>query len=168
MMLPVVATAQTTTPTASSTKTAEGTRKDPIPRGQSVEIGDWTVEIVGFRQNANEIVAAENQFNDPPAVGRQFVIATMEITYHGSDIGDLTYLQFKAVGESNVAYTTFDDSCGVVPNDPYSVSDIFTDGTVKVNYCWSVKSSDVKSLLIYGEELLNFDDEPVFLNPRKN
>jgi len=147
---------------------AEGTRKDPIPRGQSVDLGDWTVEIVGYRQNANEIVATENQFNDPPAEGRQFVMATMQITYHGTDIGNLSYLQFKAVGASNVAYTTYEDSCGVVPDDPFTISDIFTDGTVKVNYCWSVQTSDVKSLLIYGEVMLSFDDDPVFLNPRRN
>src|SRR4051794_14644978 len=107
---PVVAIAQTATPTATSTKMAEGTRKDPIPRGQSVDLGDWTVEIVGYRQNANEIVAAENQFNDPPAEGRQFVIATLRITYRGTGIGNLSDLSFKAVGESNVAYTTYEDS----------------------------------------------------------
>jgi len=160
--------AQTATPAASSTTKAEGTRTDPIPRGQHVDLGDWTVEIVGYRQNANGIVAAENQFNDPPAEGRQFVIATLRITYRGADIGNLTDLNFKAVGESNVAYTTYEDSCGVVPDNPYSVSDIFTDGVVKVNYCWSVKSSDIKSLLIYGEVLFNFDDDPIFFNPRKS
>ena len=95
-------------------------------------------------------------------------MATVRVTYKGTGIGSLFDLSLKAVSDSNVAYTTYEDDCGVVPDDPYTVSDIFPDGTVKVNYCWSVKTEDVKNLLIYAEALSASGDDPVFFTPRKD
>lgn len=154
--------------TPGPTRQAAGTRTDPILRGTGARIGDWYIEIVGFRQNANELIAAENQFNDPPAEGRQFAMATIQLTYKGDDIGNLFDLSFKAVGKSNVAYTTYGDSCGVVPDGSLFVSDIFPDGMVKVNYCWSVRSEDASNLLVYVEAMSSpYGTKPVFFNPRK-
>jgi hypothetical protein len=160
--------AQATPQATSAAVQGTGTREDPIRRGQSVEIGDWTVEIVGFKQNALDAIMAENPYNDPPADGEQFAMVTMTLTYNGTDIGSLFDLDFKAVGASNVAYTTYENDCGVVPNDPYSVSDVFPGGSVKVNYCWAIKSSDAKSLLVYGTASFDFDAKPIFLKPGKD
>jgi hypothetical protein len=160
--------AQATPQATSAAVQGTGTRTDPIRRGQSVEIGDWTAEIVGYKQNALDAIMAENPYNDPPADGEQFAMVTMKLTYNGADIGSLFDLDFKAVGDSNVAYTTYDNDCGVVPNDPYSVSDVFTGGSVTVNYCWAIKSTDAKSLLVYGTSSFDFDAKPIFLKPRKD
>jgi hypothetical protein len=158
--------AQESTPTSENAEVkADGTRKDPIPRGQWAIIGDYEVEVVGYKRNATEDVLAENMFNDPPKEGQQFTLVTLRVKYIGDEIGSLSQLDVKAVGKSNVAYDQGD--CGVIPNVYYDVSDIFPDGEVKANWCFAVNSSDAKSLLIYISSYFDFKSDPIFFDPVK-
>lgn len=109
----------------------------------------WTLAVVSVTPNATSLVLAENQFNDPPAPGRQFFIARVMATFTGAGSDAFAgSFRLEAVGASNVAYTTFDDSCGVIP-DEISSTDVFTGGAVTGNVCWSVLSSDVPSLVMF-------------------
>ncbi|CAN0469133.1 unnamed protein product, partial [Phaeothamnion confervicola] len=150
-------------PAASAGQGAD--RSDPVPIGSAATIGDYSVSVLDVTPNANEIIAAENQFNDPPKEGRQFLIARVSITYTGSDSGTPTFdLGFKAVGSRDVAYTTFDDSCGVVPEGLNDAPELFEGGEVEVNLCWSVETADVDSLLMYVEPLLSFDEDRIWFS----
>jgi hypothetical protein len=64
----------------------------------------------------------------------------------------------RAVGASNVAYTTFDShNCGVLPDPNLDLDDpqVFTGGTVSGNgACWAVRSSDVSSLVMFSSPFL--------------
>lgn len=91
-----------------------GTRTNPIPLGAVAALGDgWRLTVVSTTPNANNAVAARNQFNDPPAAGRQFYIVRIRATYvgNGSDSFGASY-RLRAVGTSAVSYSTFEDSCG--------------------------------------------------------
>jgi hypothetical protein len=61
------------------------------------------------------------------------------------------------VGASNVAYTTFDNSCGVLP-EPNLYSDdpeTFVGGTVSGNAaCWEIVSGDASSLVMFYRPFL--------------
>src|SRR5690606_22550320 len=119
--------------------------------------------VVEFFPDATEMVLAENMFNDPPAPGEQFVMVTVEVTYNGSESGSPSFeLNFKAVGDASVAYTTYDDSCGVVPNDQFRANELFTGGSIRFNVCWSVPSEDVDSLVMFVEPTFSFNAKPVF------
>lgn len=138
-----------------------GTRANPLPIGASSVVADeyhpehtWQVHVEDITPNANAIVANENMFNDPPASGKQFFIARISATFtgSGSDRFDGSY-RLRAVGNSAVSYSTFDNSCGVIPED-ISDAETFTGGTVVGNVCWEVQSSDVGSLLMFdGSQL---------------
>jgi len=159
---PVNATAEPPTTTSRPTATAQpatatpklGTRENPVAIGTIVAFTDgWKIKVVSAQPNANAAVAAENQFNKPPDSGAQFFIATVEATYtaDGSKSFDASFA-LRAVGPSAVGYSTFENSCGVIP-DKLPSSEVFTGGTVQGSVCWEVKSEDAGALVMYYEPL---------------
>lgn len=134
-----------------------GTRTNPIPLGAVAALGDgWRLTVVSTTPYANDVVAAHNQFNDPPAAGRQFYIVRVRAAYVGnrSDSFGASY-RLRAVGTSAVSYSTFEDSCGVIPDEVTSAT-VFPGGTIEGNVCWSVRSSDVESLVMYDDTSKKF------------
>ena len=123
-------------------------RGDPLPFGATAKVGDWQMQVLSTTPDATAEVLSQNTSNTPPAAGRQFYIARLQATYVGTTSASFGDLDPEAVGPSAVAYTTFSDSCGVIP-DPISANDVFPNGTVVGNVCWSVRSGDAAALLMY-------------------
>jgi hypothetical protein len=129
-------------------------RETALSIGTSADVsGSWRVSVVSVTPDATAAVLAENQFNDPPAAGRQFFIARVSATYlgPGSARFDGSY-RLRAVGPSAVSYSTFQDSCGVIP-DPLPDPDVFSGGTVTGNVCWSVTTADAARLVMFDSPL---------------
>lgn len=144
-----------------------GTRTNPVPMGSAHDVGDWTITVTSVDPHADEAVAAQNQFNKPPAAGFQFYMATVSATYHGQkESGQILTVAFKAVGQSGVAYTTYSPSCGVVP-DALPFTDVFQGGTITGNVCWSVKQSDADSLVMFAQPLAAINLDRVFFALRQ-
>ncbi|HEV2528478.1 MAG TPA: VWA domain-containing protein, partial [Thermomicrobiales bacterium] len=59
------------------------TRDSPLGVGRTGEVGDYEVTVLSVTPNANDLVAAENQFNEPPSADEQFFIARLSVTYTG-------------------------------------------------------------------------------------
>ena len=156
-----------TTPALTPTQEpALGSRQNPVPLGTTVEIKNedpmdhWEVTVVSTTPNATKIVLDENPFNDPPEDGKQFFIVTVKVKYLGPDSTQFNgSLRLSALGDSGVVYTTFEDSCGVIPNelpDP----ELFTNGTVEGAECWQIATGDADSLTVLLEPaLLSFFDD---------
>jgi hypothetical protein len=142
--------------TATATKAAGGPgsdRANPAKPGTVVAAGDWKVVVNKVTPDATAAIIAENSFNDPPESGRQFFMVHVSATYDGDEDSDSAFaLNFKAVGDSNVAYSGFEDDCGLVPDDLPLGKDVFKGGTISGNICWSVKTADVGSLVMYVED----------------
>jgi hypothetical protein len=140
---------------------ALGTRENPYPRGSTATLADgWKVTVASTIPDATAAVLAENQFNDPPASGNQFFIVRVTATYTGQGSKSFSgSFRLRAVGTSAVSYSTFANSCGVIP-DEISSAEVFTGGTVTGNECWQVKSSDVASLVMYDDA--TFDQKIFF------
>ena len=72
-----------------------GTRENPAPAGTVVEITDasgpvWRVELGAANLNAGDVIAAENQFNEPADAGSQYVLVPVTFTYRpglGNPVG---------------------------------------------------------------------------------
>ena len=115
----------------------------------------WAVFVVGC--GATQLVLTENAFNKPPPEGEQFFLVTIAATYEGEGTSTLPAGNaFQVVGESAVAYTTFDPGCGVIPN-AFGFIEVFSGGKIEFNVCFSVKSSDVPSLVMFSEDYVAFD-----------
>jgi hypothetical protein len=100
--------------------------------------------------DATAQVLATNQFNDPPAAGRQFFIVTLSYTYQGTTKGVpwLDLANLRLAGSRNILYDSFstDTRCGVIPNDIDGHGDLLPGGSDTANICFSVPTDEVSSL----------------------
>jgi hypothetical protein len=138
-----------------------GSRGNPLPLGQPLSIittgtsgqQRWTIRIVSTQPDATAAVLAENPFNDAPQSGRQFFIANVAIAYQSGpttlNAGFEATYYLRTVGGLNVVYSTFSNSCGVIPDE--IDSDLLPGGSVTGNVCWQVASSDASSLVAFIE-----------------
>lgn len=133
------------------------TRTNPVPFGTTHALGNgWTLKIESITPNANAAVAAENRFNDPPKPGYQFFIATVTVANVSSSETRFRDADLRSVGPANVPYTTFTNSCGVIPNSfLFSGSEAFPGGSITRNVCWEVPSSDADQLQLFWEPLIS-------------
>lgn len=134
---------------------ALGTRSNPLPVGQTARVGDWEITVTGSNTDAADEVEAENEFNEPPAEGRQFVLVGLRATYVGDDsgsfIGDLIY-QYVGAGGNTFGGGATEDYCGVIPNDIEQTGETFPGATVEGNLCFSVPVDQIEggSMIIEG------------------
>ncbi len=109
----------------------------------------WIISVVSYTPDATTAVLAENMFNDPPAAGNVFSITRVTALHAGASPARFggSY-RLRAVGSSNVAYSTFDNSCGVIPDD-LSDPDVFPGGSITGNVCWEVPTGDAATLVMF-------------------
>ncbi|MCZ7533807.1 MAG: DUF4352 domain-containing protein [Acidimicrobiia bacterium] len=153
-------------PEATTTSvTVTGTMQEPIPVGEVVQVGDWRIRVSGVTADGTEMVLARNQFNDPPSEGRQFFVVHLEATYTGSESADFWIdVSLKVVGPSNVAYESFGDSCGVIPDAIDDSGEVFPGGSIAGNVCWSVTEQDAQGLVLLAEESFSLSDTRAYLS----
>lgn len=151
LLSPALVAAQATPASGAASKTGNGrARTAPLAFGRAVHVGEYTLKVVDVTPDATDAVMATNQFNDPPAEGRQFFMVRIEAKYNGNGSGNVwSALSFKSVGQSNVGYDVSNSRCGVIPDQAYDVGELFEGGVAQFNVCWSVKTEDADSLLMY-------------------
>jgi hypothetical protein len=118
-----------------STVAELGSRDDPAPVGSTALISDasgqpiWEVTLLETELNVNEVVAKENQFNDPPPADFQYAAAEFSVTYLGSEKG------FPSM-DLSVAFVTADgtthkpsDVSVVGPKELSNANELYQGGT---------------------------------------
>lgn len=137
-------------------------RDNPVPLGQPVSIGDYVISVAAVNLDATQQVLEENQLDEPPIPGNQFVIVSLEVQYGGSEIGRLTDLQFSVVGPANVGYLEDEMlDCWESSEGQNLAGDIFPGGVIQDVRCWSVPEDEVDALVMYGG-LADSDQSPLF------
>ena len=66
------------------------------------------------------------------------------------------------MGDGGVVYETYENSCGVIPNELGSYVELFTNGAIEGSGCWEIAASDVDSLVMIVEADGFFSDERVW------
>lgn len=138
-------------------------RSNPVPMGQPYLVPEgWRIEILDFIPDATQIVMDENQFNDPPAAGFRFSIVRVRMSNvsAGNPADPDAGYALRMVGSRNVGYSTFRDSCGVIPEDLDFMSfEVFEGGSVEGNVCYQTGVGET-GFAIYTNFFLS-DDEDV-------
>jgi hypothetical protein len=162
---PAEPTHSTDAPTTPADGTGDGSRTNPLQPGTAVDVGDWSVVLGVTIQNADDLVAEENQFNDPPVDGRQFVMAPLAATYQGTKSGTAWIeLGFKFLGSAgNTFGSSSDDSCGLIPGDLLDQGEAYPGATVEGNVCVSVPTDQIVGGAWIIEDDTNFRGQPVFV-----
>lgn len=169
--------ATTADPDAETTTTVpgKGSATDPYAIGEPIRLvydditaGEervWEVEVTGPPVDRTSEVLEGNQFNEPPPEGRRYVIAPIKVTYvSGPAPASLFDLNFKVVGPSAVVFTTFDPSCGAVPDALDTLAELFPGGVVEGNLCWVTPTDDIDDLTMLVEVFLVDGDTYVDLS----
>ena len=149
-----------------------GSRETPVPLGVTIETkgeeiaeDHFEITVIDVVPDATSMVLAENQFNDPPEAGNQFFMVTLRAKYLGPD--STTFdgrFRLRALGSRGVVYTTFENSCGTIPNE-LPEPELFTNGEVEGAVCWQIASSDADSLMLFlDEHFLSFAGERVWFS----
>ncbi len=108
------------------------------------------IDIVDTNYEAWPEIEAENSLNDPPLVGMRMLLITVQVTNEEGTVGEPIELwssDFQLIGDRNVAYQTFNPSCGVIPNELNSVVDV--EGTTTGTVCFQVSYEESGFRLIY-------------------
>jgi hypothetical protein len=143
----------------------ESSIEEPIAVGEAGQVGDFLVEVLDAQPDATDLVVASDFFNEPPEAGNQYYLARVRVTYTGETRDTPGFdLYFRATGESEVEYNTADNSCGWVPDNQASASELFPGGTVDYNVCWQVASADAESLVMVVESFSAPDPEPAWFS----
>ena len=137
----------------------------PQPAQKSSPVGltlDNPVEVGGVLNGSNGVdtvvvriqndawtqIRAANQFNDPPESGNRFYMVTVEVSYpEGSGSVYVSGLSYALIGDNRVVYTTFGNSCGVVPDQLQG--ELFPGGKTRGNICFEVSALDTNLVLIH-------------------
>lgn len=140
-------------------------RSSPLGVGRIGMVGDYEISVISVTPDANEVVANQALYQEPLVPGSQYFLVTMSATYIGVASGNPAFdLDYKAVSASSSSYTTYNNTCGLLPNDQSSVTDQFTGGSVEFSVCWQIETADVDSLVMYVESFLDFDSSPVWFS----
>lgn len=142
-----------------------GTRENPAAAGSTITLTDWTVVLGATNRDASAEVAAENQFNSPPAEGRSFVMVPITATYTGTDTGT-AWLSIAAnfVGNAGNTYGDgMDDYCGVIPGDLTGSGDLYEGATATGNVCVQVPTAEIEGGTWVVENRLSFDGVKAFV-----
>lgn len=126
---------------------ATGTRANPAEPGVDTltfsEQGDavWEVSLGAATLDAWPVVQAENQFNDPPQEGFQYVLLPVTATYRGDDTG----LPWIEIDVSFVAPDgrSFDRASAVVPDSLTDVAELYEGGTGTGNVLFEVPADQI-------------------------
>lgn len=90
------------------TQTDTGSVNRPAPIGTKVSVGDWEFTLNSVNLNANDAISAANMYNDPPAVGRHYVLVNVTVKYLGKDSGSIMALALTWITESGMEINSYD------------------------------------------------------------
>ncbi len=129
-----------------------GTADEPLPVGEVATVGDWRLRVSGVSADATSMVLAENPFDDPPADGEQYFVATLQATYVGTESSRFSFdVMLRPMGPAGDLLDEFGSYCGVIPDAIGNAGEVFPGGTIEGNACWNVPSADVGSLILVAE-----------------
>lgn len=129
----------------SSGEAERGTRDNPLPMGSTITVGtpgspDWEITVGPALLNANDEVAAANQFNDPPEPGFQYAMLTINVTYIGETSGTpWIELDWDYVGADSVTYRS-SDTFAVAPDSIMDINELFPGGSGSGNVVIAIPS----------------------------
>lgn len=142
-----------------------GGRHNPIPFGQAATVGDWSLRVTSVNRDAEELILAENMFNDPAPPGQQFLLVGIDAQLApGAEESSLfwTDISLKVVGPRALAYSQGNAECGVTPAELIDTPEVFPGGRIQGNACWAARSSEIEGMVLMVESLFGSDDEPRF------
>ena len=139
-----------TTTTTGLRLTGPGSAAEPITVNTAADVSEqWRVKVVSAVPDATATLRESRPDASPPE-GRQFFLATLELTYLGGGAASPQYsLTFSALDGAGTLYSGSAD-CGALP-EPVPAADVVSGTTSRGNVCWAVPVEQAGSLVMVAE-----------------
>lgn len=136
-----------------------GSRENPLALGDTFKHGDWAVTVNSFTPNADDQVAAENQFNDPAPEGHSYALINADATYHGEE-SEMVMLGASVDYVTSTGETVgSSDTLAVAPDGLDLSAELFGGGTESGNVALALPQDDDGLIRV---SLGLFDQEDAF------
>ncbi|MBN1192745.1 MAG: DUF4352 domain-containing protein [Coriobacteriia bacterium] len=140
-----------------------GTRGNPIPVGTPVEIGDWEVTVTDVDTDADDVIAAASEFNEPPIEGSRFVLVTVSGTYNGENSGNFWMdMWYQFVGSGGNTYDSGGENMATTPNPISDAGDAFNGASVSGDMVFEVPVDQIEDGVVEMWSGASFDDTKVY------
>jgi len=117
----------------------DGTRGNPYPIGSTIENDEWRVVVNSVTPAATDAVLSENDFNEPPSDGAQYMLVDYSTTYVGDNAdGEMpAFVSVEYVTADGTTVNSFDNVV-VAPDAIDTASTLYTEGTATGNAVFEV------------------------------
>ena len=158
----------TPTPPSAPTPIPVGTSRDnPIPLRQSGTTHDgFEVQVIDVRKDAHEIVVQANEsknYYEGPPDGHVYILVRIRVRSLAVDPQELSNDRWSVVGPSQLEFGDCRTDTGRNAYYPHEVPDEYDDdrlmfqgAELEGNLCFTVKSSDVESLVMFDNRRNNW------------
>ena len=123
----------------------EGTRENPYAIGTKIRSDEWDMTITGVTLDATDEVLAENEFNEDPESGNQYMVVDVELTYKGDEPGGA--MPMSTVEYVSAGGNTFDglDDMVVAPNELDQLENLYNGASTSGSVAIQIPTEDAES-----------------------
>ncbi len=150
----------TPAPTSTPTPLPPGaSRENPIPVGEpGMTADDFRVWVVEVRKDAHDIIAQANEdksYYEQPLPGHVYIMARIKVRNLSPEPQSLSNNRWSVVGSTDLEFGQCRTGGGgfyysyEVPDEYDDDRLMFQDGEIEGNLCFTVKSSDLDSLVMF-------------------
>lgn len=129
---------------------AVGTRENPAALGTTIELisagaVQYEVKLGAPTLNANDAVAAENQFNEAPPAGLQYAVVPVTVVYKGTETGTPWMdVQIEFVSAAGTTHTPSDASVVGPKPQLMDINDLYPNATGTGNVVIAIPTADAE------------------------
>jgi hypothetical protein len=135
-------------------------RSMPAPLGETVINPDWEISVLEVIRGeaAWSMVLAENQFNDPPLEGLEYIAVRIHARYIGTGEirADIEEYSFNTTGDAGILY----DNPSVVDPEPVLYATLFSGGEYEGWIVFQAGVGETGVMLVF-EPFWSFDDADI-------
>jgi hypothetical protein len=149
--LPPIASLPAPTPTPGP-RVGPGSLQQPYPEGAPGTLADgWQLLISGITPDAYDGIKADVPSATKPASDQRDFMVRAQATYLGPGTGVFSGVRLALIGATGNTYNQIYNSCGVIPSAlPPTV--VTSGNTVRGNICFTVRASDVGTLVLFDNQ----------------
>ncbi|GIV98570.1 MAG: hypothetical protein KatS3mg057_3227 [Herpetosiphonaceae bacterium] len=163
---PAATPASSPSPRPTRPPQAGTSRSNPVPRSQTVEVGDWEIRVLDVKRGAAALETAktDHPFVDPPPQGMEYLRVKLWVKSAHTDQGEYSpgQLDVAVTGERFVEYRTVDlgqrFGLALWPHDLQFAPPLTSGQSTEGWATFLVPQEERKLILILGE-FFGFDQE---------
>lgn len=148
-------------PPAETKEPEQGTRTNPFPKGTTVGTEEVSLTLGEVTWNATDIIAGENQFNDPAPAGTTYALLPVTITNVSNPDAVTPWLAFDITFVADDG-RSFEEASVVIPGELTDIADLYPGGVAQGNIAFALPNEVSGGGVWAIEETFGFG-EPVFI-----